>query len=176
MTAAGVSHGFHWGMWMPSKGVWGSEGKTTRSEWFPVDPFGCEQILQQIGVELLSVLDDGWCGVTYNVNLIDGYLEEDLEVSYEVQASKKERAPLSTMQAVRKLRSGMYREGRGAWYGMRYTISPPGDYRAEYIYDEVDFVFSPPSEAFVQDLESFPRASEFIPGWLQLEIEQAGKG
>jgi hypothetical protein len=139
-------------------------------------PLGQEQLLQQIGGEILTVLGDGWHEVKYTVNLIEGYLEEDLEVVYGGRGVEKERAPLATMQSVRKLRSGMYREGRGTWYGMRYTISPSGDYRAEYIYDEVDFVFSPPAEAFVQDLESFPRASDFIPGWLQLEIERAGDG
>ncbi|NKY98193.1 hypothetical protein [Nocardiopsis alborubida] len=139
-------------------------------------PIEQEWILQQIGGEILAVLGDGWREVKYTVNLIESYLEEDLEVVYGDREAEKGRAPLVVMQSVRKLRSGMYQESRGAWHGMRYTISPSGDYRAEYSYDEVDFDFSPSLEAFVQDLESFPRESEFIPGWLQLEIEQAGKG
>lgn len=142
----------------------------------PLGPLEQEQILQQIGGDILAVLGDDWHEAKYTVNLIEGYLEEDLEVVYGGRGVEKERAPLATMQSVRKLRSGMYREGRGTWYGMRYTISPPGDYRVEYTYDEVDFDFSPPAAAFVQDLESFPRASDFIPGWLQLEIERAEDG
>lgn len=67
-------------------------------ERFSLGPLEQEQLLQQIGGDILSVLREGWREVTYSVNLIEGYLEESLEVAYDGQEVRKERAPLSTMQ------------------------------------------------------------------------------
>ncbi|MGW9447129.1 hypothetical protein [Bacillus mobilis] len=66
---------------------------------------------------------------------------------------------------------------KGTWFSVKYTIEGPSRYSVDFNYDEYPkFTFSPSPEDFVDGLEAFPRAEEFIPDWLREQIESARGG
>lgn len=68
----------------------------------------------------------------------------------------------------------MYKQDTGAWFSMRYTITPPGSYGVDFGYDtEPEFTAPVPPTAFEQDLERFPRTEAHTPDWLRDKLAQA---
>ena len=68
----------------------------------------------------------------------------------------------------------MYKQGRGTWFSMHYTITPPTRYDVTFNYDDPpDFLIPPVPHDYLDDLEYFPRDPEHIPDWLQQKIDEA---
>lgn len=76
------------------------------------------------------------------------------------------------------LRSTMYEEGKGAWLSVVIDVDASGKYSFAYNYDQrpdwnapgsfdhqSGVELRPRDEAFVEDLDRFPRVAEALPGW-----------
>lgn len=133
-----------------------------------------QKLLTKLGMELLPAASDDWETVTYTLCALIGQLSERLEEVRQDGTTSRKHAPLGVIDLVKELRAGMYREGRGTWYSLTYTISRPGSFKADYDYDSrPGFTFYPEASAFAADLEFFPRNDEHIPDWLQEHLDEA---
>jgi hypothetical protein len=73
----------------------------------------------------------------------------------------------------------MYEPRKGTWFGARFVIVRPGRYTVDFDYDNEPVFghgldFKPVPMTYVNDLKWFPRDEEHVPGWLRLQIEEAG--
>ncbi|MFW5415986.1 hypothetical protein J0910_05110 [Nocardiopsis sp. CNT-189] len=66
----------------------------------------------------------------------------------------------------------MYQGGKGTWFLMEYTITPPGRFSVDFDYESEPDFFGVPSGGgdFLDDLHHFPRDEENIPAWLAQKI------
>ena len=72
------------------------------------------------------------------------------------------------------LRWQMYQPGRGTWFSAWFEVRAGEPPAAGFNYDRDPGWFPPvPATLFARDLESFPRADEYIPGWLREKLEEA---
>lgn len=65
------------------------------------------------------------------------------------------------------LRHGMYTEGCGTWFSMRFVLDRPHEFRVTYNYGVLPHWrrSPPPPEAFALDLRRYPRTPDSIPAW-----------
>ena len=136
-----------------------------------------QEMLQEIGGELLGFAPESWERLEYEYSSVARYATDSLTAEYSDGTSEMVSCPVSVLSKLAKLRAGMYQEGKGTWFSVKYTIERPSRYSVDFNYDEYpDFTFSPDPEGFIDDLKSFPRAEEFIPDWLREQIESARGG
>ncbi|MDE3723918.1 DUF600 family protein [Nocardiopsis sp. N85] len=133
-----------------------------------------QELLQKIGVELLTAVGDEWETVTYTVRALIGQMSEQLEERRADGTTERKRIPLGVIDMVKELRAGMYREGKGTWFTLTYVIGRPGRFKVDYDYDgQPGFTFYPQASDFALDLEFFPRADENLPDWLREHLDEA---
>lgn len=85
--------------------------------------------------------------------------------------------PGGSVTALRELREGMFREGTGTWFSLRYVITSDLRFHVDYEYDaEPDFGFEIAFSDFRRDLDRFPRDEEHIPDWLREKLSRATAG
>lgn len=66
-----------------------------------------------------------------------------------------------------RLRSGMYADEFGTWFSAKFKLTFPFSYEIEYErQDDSTWATPPPSSAYAEDLELFPRTPENTPSWL----------
>ena len=134
---------------------------------YPVGGLGMieqQEMLQEIGADLLGGAPEGWVRLEYEYFSVDSYSAASLTAEYSDGTSEMVSCPVSVLSKLAKLRAGMYQEGKGTWFSVKYAIEHPSRYSVDFNYDEYPkFTFSPSPEDFVDDLETFPRAEEFIP-------------
>ncbi|WDZ91584.1 hypothetical protein [Nocardiopsis sp. HUAS JQ3] len=131
--------------------------------------------MTEIGREILGAVPHMWTGIVYSVYAIVSYREEELLVRHGDGGPKRTSIPAGVAPRISGLRAGMYQEGKGAWFSMRYTITRPGNFTTKFDYDnEPEFLFRPSEENYVQELRHFPRAEENVPEWLAAKVGGAG--
>lgn len=133
-----------------------------------LDFSGQQEILTEIGKEILSSAPDTWEEITYTVHAIVSYREEEMLVRHQGGELEKVGIPVGTAPRVSKLRAGMYQEGKGAWFSMEYTITRPGKFTTKFDYEnEPEFIFKPSPENYTQEIKHFPRTGDETPPWLR---------
>ncbi len=140
-----------------------------------LDFTGQQEILTEIGREILGSVPDTWTEIVYSVYAIVSYREEEMLVRHGDGEPERTSIPAGVAPRISGLRAGMYQEGKGAWFSMRYTITRPGNFTTKFDYDnEPEFLFRPSEENYVQELHHFPRAEENVPEWLAAKVGGAG--
>ncbi|MFD0899849.1 antitoxin YezG family protein [Actinomadura sediminis] len=123
---------------------------------------------------LRSAAPAGWERLGLDFRAIVGIDCASFEI---IDAAGERRTATPPGHAVGKmdeLRRVMYRRGKGAWFTARLRVERSGRFSAEFDYDgEPDFVPPLPPSAYAQDLDRFPRADEYIPGWLRDKLRRA---
>lgn len=136
-----------------------------------------QEILQEIGEDLLSYAPEGWERLRYEYSAVAKYATDSLAVEYSNGESEIVKCPVTVLSKLARLRAGMYQEGKGTWFSVEYTIVRPSKYSVDFNYDEYpDFTFRPSPEGFADDLKTFPRAEGFVPDWLREQVEEARGG
>lgn len=132
------------------------------------------EILTKIGRIFLECPDEEWTKLTFYWDGLRAYSTSGLYLHKEGKEPVLIRHPPEISRDIRRLRAGRYQKGRGAWFSMRYTITPPTHYDVTFSYDNPpDFLIPADPHAYVNDLEYFPRDPEHIPTWLQEKIDEA---
>ncbi|WP_304451924.1 immunity protein YezG family protein [Nocardiopsis sp. YSL2] len=98
-----------------------------------------------------------------------------LEVEYEDGSTSRE-STTGLSFLIDDLRAGMYQEGKGTWFSMKYVITPPGKFHVDFNYDEDPGLTFPTAHGFTVDLEYFPRDEEHIPDWLWEKLQEEAEG
>ena len=131
------------------------------------------QMIQDIGRVLLRMAPAGWRRIDLKVLMATAGHEMTLTIIMSDGATSVVPAPEVIGQIAAELRARMYRQGAGTWFGMRYTLDPPGDFHVSYNFD-FDPLWRPPirADVFAQDVAAFPRDEEHIPGWLRERLAE----
>lgn len=133
-----------------------------------------QEILREIGGTILGEHPDKGNRLVYERMEVAGYGSDRLTVEYENGESERISAPMAILSMGDRLRAGMYKEGKGTWFSMKYVITRPSSYTVEFNYDDrPTYQFAPEPDLYVEDLKRFPRDPENIPEWLQEELRKA---
>ena len=139
-----------------------------------ITPQEKKEIFLKVGKALLECPTEEWGALVYKWNGLEGYSTDGLYLYREEREGKLIETPTSIIFDIDRLRAGMYTQGRGTWFSMHYTITPPAHYDVTFNYDDPpDFLIPASPHAYVDDLEYFPRDPEHIPTWLQQKIDEA---
>ncbi len=140
----------------------------------PFDEGRYNEMVQDIGRILLQLAPPGWRRVDLRVLMMAP--GDDIEVTLimgDGTVSTVDPPPVIG-ETTAELRSRMYRQGEGTWFGMRYTLDPPSEYHVSYNFDFEPVWHSPVrADVYARDVAAFPRADEHIPGWLRAKLTEA---
>ncbi len=135
-----------------------------------------QQILTRIGTKLLAEVPEDWERVTYFIQSVIDHSSAEVVVEFPDGTSRRESLPAEVFSLTDELRAGMYQEGKGTWFSMRYVISRPGKFNVDFDYDEDPGITFPTSQGFTKDLRYFPREEANIPEWLREKLREEAEG
>ncbi len=135
-----------------------------------------QQILTRIGTKLLVEVPEDWERVTYFIQSVVDHSSAEVVVEFPDGTSRRESLPAEVFSLTDELRAGMYQEGKGTWFSMRYVISRPGKFNVDFDYDEDPGITFPTSQGFTKDLRYFPREETNIPEWLREKLREEAEG
>lgn len=135
-----------------------------------------QQILTRIGTKLLVEVPEDWERVTYFIQSVVDHSSAEVVVEFPDGTSRRESLPAEVFSLTDELRAGMYQEGKGTWFSMRYVISRPGKFNVDFDYDEDPGITFPTSQGFTKDLRYFPREEANIPEWLREKLREEAEG
>lgn len=139
-----------------------------------INPIEQQEFIKEIGGEILDFQPEKGEKLIYENKAVAGYVSDNLLAMHAEGYSEMIDCPVSVLALCKKLRHGMYQEGKGTWFSMTYTITRPSSFTVDFNYDEQPkFQFAPDPELYVEDLKRFPRDPEHIPDWLQEKLREA---
>ncbi|MFI0350660.1 hypothetical protein [Actinomadura sp. 9N407] len=144
----------------------------------PYDQQRYEALVQQLGRSMLQNVPPDWRRIDLKILMLTGVSDVRLTVLTRDGGSPAVDPPRDCVPIAVELRSMMYRQGEGTWFGMRFMMDPPSAYWVSFNGD-FDPMWDPPiaPELWTQDLAAFPRTDEHVPGWLRERAQgmEAGK-
>jgi hypothetical protein len=135
-----------------------------------LDPTEQDTLVKQIGLALLRVAPPEWEQVSVYYRAVGRYHEMTAELTCENEKARPWTPAPDIAALFARLRSGMYREGRGTWFNARYQLDRPSSYNLEYDRDEPHWNTPPPAPAFADELRMFQRDEENVPEWLSRRV------
>lgn len=134
----------------------------------PLDEDAERALLADVHRFLTGRRTPGWREVELDARCLVGYERLRVRVTGEDGRVRGGPVPFRVPVLVRRLRSGLYRPGRGTWFGFRLVCGPgAGEFRAAYDFDaEPAFDLPPLDFGYALDLAYFPRSAEHTPDWL----------
>ncbi|PRX46540.1 hypothetical protein B0I33_107117 [Prauserella shujinwangii] len=137
----------------------------------PPEPLTAEarqHLVGQVGHALAAAAPRGWRLLRAEYRAVGRHVEADLLVTGPDRVARPVRPPEPAMRLLATLRAGMYEPGRGTWLSAVLEFAPGDEPRAEFSVDaEPRWRRVPPPVGFADELRFFPRAAEFVPGWLR---------
>lgn len=133
-----------------------------------------EELMQQIGGDLLDVVPDGFRRIDVMVKILVSVRDVIMTVYLEDGSTPAVTPPPRLGAAFAELRRLVYRPGRGTWFTARYVVNAPTRININYNLDHDPLMFPPvPASDFARDLEAFPRDPSHIPDWLRAKLDEA---
>ncbi|MGH3859884.1 glycohydrolase toxin TNT-related protein [Actinokineospora sp.] len=131
-----------------------------------LNPTEQDALVKQIGLALLRAAPADWHSITVDYRALGRYAEAVGKVIFADETTEELKVSPEIAVLFGRLRSGMYRDGRGTWYNARYQLDQPSAYSLEYDRDEPRWTNPPPPPAYADDLRTFPRDEQNVPEWL----------
>lgn len=141
-----------------------------------LSPPAQQELLRQIGMRILADVPENWQRITYSIQSVVDHSSAEVVVEFPDGTSRRESFSPEVFSLTDELRAGMYQEGKGTWFSMRYVISRPGKFTVDFNYDEDPGITFPTSRGFTLDLRRFPRDEANIPGWLRVKLREEAEG
>ncbi|WP_198319365.1 hypothetical protein [Actinopolyspora erythraea] len=139
-----------------------------------ISPEEQEQIARRIGVLLLQEAPEDWQQITVEYRATGEYHDLLAEVTSQDGASRPWEPPEELNGIFGHLREGMYRPDVGTWLSALYTVERPSSYRIDINFDEEPQWPQPlPAEAYVEELNRYPRSEDNIPEWMSARLGRA---
>ena len=139
----------------------------------PLNPVEQDALVKQIGLALMQTAPEGWQQVTAEYRAAGRYFELSAEVSTTDGQIRAWTAPQETAQLFARLRTGMYRDGKGTWSNARYQLTQPSNYNLDFDRDAPRWQSPPPPQAYLDELHFFPRTEDNVPEWLANRTSQS---
>jgi hypothetical protein len=131
-----------------------------------LDPAEQDALVKQIGMAMLRAAPEDWDQITIDYRAIGRYFEADGEIVYHDDEAADWPVPSEIAAMFARLRTGMYRQGRGTWFNARYRLDHPSSYNLDYDREEPEWRMAPPPQSYADDLQLFPRSDTNTPDWL----------
>ncbi|SFT81767.1 Protein of unknown function [Actinopolyspora lacussalsi subsp. righensis] len=136
-----------------------------------ISPEEQEQIARRIGVLLLQEAPEDWQQITVEYRATGEYHDLLAEVTLQDGDSRAWEPPEELNGIFGHLREGMYRPDVGTWLSALYTVERPSSYRIDINFDEEPQWQQPlPAEAYVDELNRYPRSEDNIPDWMNARL------
>jgi hypothetical protein len=133
-----------------------------------------EELLQQIGGDLLDVVPDGFRRIDVMVKSLVSVRDVIMTVYMADGSTPAVPPPPRLDAAFAELRRLVHRPGRGTWFTARCVVNAPSRITINYNLDHDPLMFPPvPASGFARDLEAFPRDRSHIPDWLRTKLAEA---
>ncbi len=139
-----------------------------------LNPKEQDAVLQDIALVLAHNLPPGWQECLAVHGALGAHGETTIRIERLNGPPTDVEGPQVLGELFARLRTGMYRPGVGTWLIARFRLTHPVEYRVEYDNTgQPDWSTPPPSEAYSEELLSFPRDPEHIPDWMRRSAEVA---
>lgn len=130
------------------------------------------EILNEIGRRLLAWAPQGWSSIIYTSDAVVDHSTGGYRVENEQGDNIADWGPTTLGLLLDDLRAGMYREGEGTWFSIKYIITRLGKFHVEYNYTEAPCILFPTAWGYTNDLKRFPRKDKYIPDWLRQKVSE----
>ncbi|HEX6471954.1 MAG TPA: hypothetical protein VF069_22865 [Streptosporangiaceae bacterium] len=143
----------------------------------PFDEDRYDRMIQDIGRVLLRAAPAGWRRIDLKVLMVTAGHDITLTIIMNDGTTTTVEPPAAIARLCAELRARMYRPGEGTWFGLRFTLDPPGDFHVSYNFD-FDPLWRPPirPDVFADDVAAFPRDEAHIPDWLREKLVETAAG
>ncbi|MEU3016273.1 MULTISPECIES: hypothetical protein [unclassified Nocardiopsis] len=142
-----------------------------------MEPEKQDVVLRETGRAVVDRLPHGWHEIVVDFHACHRVSVSTVVVTGGDGAVTYPDLPGSAVSSLRELREGMYREGTGTWFGLRYVITHDRRFHVDYAYDaEPDFGFELALGDYWRDAERFPRNPERVPEWLREKLRRYEAG
>ncbi|MGJ7905397.1 glycohydrolase toxin TNT-related protein [Actinopolyspora sp. H202] len=136
-----------------------------------ISPEEQEQIARRIGVLLLQEAPEDWQQIAVEYRATGEYHDLLAEATLQDGDSRAWEPPEELNGIFGHLREGMYRPDVGTWLSALYTVERPSSYRIDINFDEEPQWQQPlPAEAYVDELNRYPRSEDNIPDWMNTRL------
>lgn len=136
------------------------------------EPLTAEQAHERLKVlttRLIHAMPPEWDQLFVDVRSVGGFVELPARLITVLGGAVDWTLPDGVAEFFVNLKADMARPGSGAWTSVRYRLTHPSRYSAEYDWDgEPDWDHVPAREFFVAEAEQFPR--EPVPDWLDRRV------
>lgn len=129
-------------------------------------------LIKEICQSILSRAPQGWKKVIYRSDAVIDHSSSKFQVHDAYEKNIAGWGPNTIGPLLDNLRAGMYREGEGTWFSIKFTIIRPGNFQVEYNYNEDPHILFPTAWGYTNDLKYFPRNEEHTPAWLQQKLSE----
>ncbi|MBB4963005.1 glycohydrolase toxin TNT-related protein [Saccharothrix violaceirubra] len=146
------------------------------SEPKPLNPTEQDALVKQIGLTLMRAAPADWAHVTAEYRATGRYFELSAEVRAADGVVRAWTPPQEVAGLFARLRTGMYRQGRGSWSNARYRLDHPSSYNLDFDRAEPSWQNPPPPQAYVDEMRFFPRTDENVPEWLRHRLSSVPRG
>lgn len=135
-----------------------------------------QEILKRAGQKMLAEAPEEWARIIYTMEAVIDHSSGSYAIEFDNGESKGVWTPSGVGILFDELRAGMYQEGKGTWFSLRYVITRPGKFKVDYNYDDDPDIVFPTAWGFTNDLKYFPRHEEYIPDWLREKLREEEEG
>ncbi|MEW2355419.1 glycohydrolase toxin TNT-related protein [Spirillospora sp. NPDC029432] len=143
----------------------------------PYDVRRRDELLSRLRELLEGAAPQGWARIDLRIAMTVEVGEIALAVVMADGGHAEVEPPSGIAEIAAELRSMMYRPDEGTWFGMRFTMDPPGGHQVHYN-EDFDPGWTTPlaPSAWRHDLSVFPRTAEHVPRWLRDRLGEGGRG
>ncbi|MDA3646474.1 hypothetical protein LZ318_04485 [Saccharopolyspora indica] len=133
----------------------------------PLNPAQVDELIKGITTRLVHSLPASWDQLFVDFRSVGTYVEVSAQLINVFGQAHEWDAPAWLVQEFADLRQGMYREGSGTWFAVKYHLAHFAKIGVNYEWQaEPRWTQPPPPDSFRQELELFPRDPENTPAWL----------
>ncbi|MER7546465.1 hypothetical protein [Actinomadura sp.] len=137
----------------------------------PYDEDRHTRLLDRLRQALARIAPKDWKRIDVKILMLADVCETDLVVVKKNDARPLVEPVPEIFETAAEIRSIMYRQDEGTWFGMRFMMDPPDAYWVAYN-RTFDPLWDPPPPAgeWRRDLAVFPRAENAVPEWLRARL------
>ncbi|MGW9556895.1 hypothetical protein ACWGSK_20545 [Nocardiopsis sp. NPDC055551] len=140
-----------------------------------LDPAKQQELLVKIGRKMVEEAPDNWAEIFYTRASVADQSFTTYTVKHQNGDTLESSEPAEINLLFEDLKAGLYQDGKGTWFSVRYSVTRPGRFSVKYNYEdpEIPTLTGP---AFTNDLKYFPRNDEHIPAWLRQKLDGEADG
>ncbi|MFI6346050.1 hypothetical protein [Streptomyces sp. NPDC050560] len=136
-----------------------------------LNPPAQHELLEQVTALVVDTLPPSWLEAVIVYRHVGRANDASVSVKDAGGSEQMWEPPVETWGLFQRLRDGMYREGEGTWFSVRYLVRASGRFEVDYDWtNRPDFADFPPADQFAAEQERFPREEAHMPDWFRQQL------